>query len=386
MSAWWMAIPAAVCAGSAVYQWLGAVLVARWLREVPAQRASGSLPPVTLLRPLKPGVPGLAAKLELLAQAMRSGDQLILGVAPDSAELAAGEALRGRFPDREIICVPCCEGAAVNPKISKLVQMEAACRHDHLILSDSEAEIDPPWLEAFRGEWEASRADVLTTGYRFAGAKTWPQRLDAAPVLLSLWPGLALVRRCGRVNFTLGACTGLRRGDLAEIGGWRALGDYLAEDRELGSALAARGRTIRLAAVVTTLASDPLTWRDWWRHQCRVAATYRAGAPLGFAGMLFTHGTTAALFLALAPVETGWRPWCLGGAIVFSGIRWLAVQRLARTLGFPISAWEMLVAGLAETTTWVLSWLPRRIWWSARWWRVTGSGKLVSRSPMAPVR
>jgi hypothetical protein len=360
--------------------------VARWLREPPGTAAT--LPPVTLLRPLKCGVPDLRGKLTALARAMRPGDQLVLGAAIGSAEWRECERLQREFSDREIVVVPCREGAAVNPKISKLVQMEAECRHGRLILSDSEAVIDAPWLDAFRREWEDHEADALTTAYRFTGATTWPQRLDAVPALLTLWPGLALVRRWGRVNFTLGACTGLRQRDLAELGGWRAFGDFLAEDRELGAALAARGRKIRLAALVTTLDADPLTWRDCWRHHCRVAATYRTCAPGGFAGLLFTHGATAAALLAALPGGSHERAWCVGGAGGFFVLRWLAARRLARTLAFPIRALgvAMLGGGLLETAAWLRSWFPGQIWWSARWRRVDERGRLVAAPPVVEVR
>ncbi len=386
MSVWWLVIPLVVCASSAAYQWMGLALVARWMREPAA--ASPALAPVTLLRPLKAGVPDLRGKLEALARAMRPGDQLVLGAAVNSEEAQEGERLQRAFRDREIILVACRDGVAKNPKVSKLVQMEPECRHGRLILSDSEALIDVAWLDAFRHEWQDHETDVLTTGYRFTGAKTWPQRLDVVPALVSLWPGLALVRRWGRVDFTLGACTGLRQRDLTEIGGWRALGDFLAEDRELGAALAARGCRIRLAAVVTTLDADPLSWRDWWRHQRRMAVTYRAGAPFGFAGMIFTHGSTAALALALMPVEPALRPWSVGGAVFLFLLRWLAARRLARTLAFPIPALglSLFIAGLVETIAWALSWFPGRIGWSGRWWGVTHGGKLVPARPIKDVR
>ncbi|HYR59545.1 MAG TPA: glycosyltransferase, partial [Chthoniobacteraceae bacterium] len=170
MSAWLLAIPALVCAGGAIYQILGAVLVAHWLRENELPNDYGELPPITFLRPVKAGVPRLRAKLDRLARAMRPGDQLILGAAAVSAELNECEALRRAFADREIVVVPCREGAALNPKISKLVQMDSACRHERLILSDSEAMIDAGWLDAFRCEWHSSGADALTAGYRFVGA------------------------------------------------------------------------------------------------------------------------------------------------------------------------------------------------------------------------
>lgn len=384
MSAAWVLIPAAMGAGSAAYQWLGAWLAAGWLRESTSPADYGVLPPVTLLRPIKAGVPHLRGKLERLARAMRPGDQLVLGAASGSPEIAECEGVGAAFADREIVVVRCDEGAALNPKISKLVQMEAACRHERLILSDSEAIIDSGWLDALRHEWESSGAGALTTGYRIIGARSWPQRFDAAAALLSFWPGLAIVRRWGRVNFTLGACTCLRRADLASAGGWRAFGDFLAEDRELGAALAARGCAIRLASAVTTLEIDPLSWRDWWRHQRRVAVTYRVGAPAGFAGMLLTHGAAAALALAAAPVEI-WT-WCAVWAAVTLLVRWLAAQWLAQTLRFPAPALaiSLLAAGGMETITWALSWLSTKVWWSGSWRRVGADGRFVRQEPITP--
>jgi ceramide glucosyltransferase len=377
MSAWLLALPAAICGFSAIYLWAGARLVARWIGE--RTPAPATLPPVTVLRPVKPGVPYLRGKLEQLARALRPGDQLVLGAAVASAELAECASLAQRFPEREIVAVPCREGAAVNPKISKLVQMESECRHGRLIVTDSEALIDAAWLDAFRAEWDQHEADAITTGFRFAGAHSGPQRLDALAALLSLWPGLAVVRRWGRVDFTLGVCTGLRQRDLTEVGGWRAFGEFLAEDRELGAALTARGCHVRLATIVATLDADPLSWRDCWRHQRRVAATYRVSAPKGYAGMWITHGVTAALALALAAAfYPKWRIACWSWAALCLVLRASAARRLTRLLDFPLRGLEpvMLLAGLVETATWLLGWWPGRIWWSARWWRVGRDGRL----------
>ncbi len=382
--AWLGGIAAGICAGGVIYQWLGALLGTRWLAERPAA-SSEPLPPVTLLRPLKAGVPGLAEKLDQLAQAMGPGDQLVLGAAVDSMELAQCAAVQAAYSERDIVVVPCREGAARNPKISKLGQMDAACRHERLILSDSEAVIDAVWLAALRREWQGHEGAVLTTPYRFIGMKTWPQRLDAAAVLLGLWPGLAIVRRWGRVDFTLGACTALRRRDLAAVGGWAAFGDFLAEDRQLGKALAARGQTIRLAATVTTLECDALSWRDWWRHQCRVATTYRVASPAGFAGTILTHSSAAALLLALMPGSGTARVWFMGWAGLSVALRWLAAKRLEKMarFGVPGLLGCVVVAGWMETVGWVLSWVVKGVWWSGRRWQLSPDGKLGMRPDKA---
>lgn len=360
---------------------LARVYAGMWLPPTaPAEIADASLPPVTLLRPLKAGVPALREKLDALVAAMRPGDQLVLGADEGAEEMRVCAELRAAFPERDISAVSCRAGEALNPKISKLVQMTPHARREHWVLSDSEAMIDAAWLDAFRREWLAGGAEALTAGYRFVNLATWPQRLDAAAALLGLWPGLAMVRRFGRVNFTLGACTGFRRADVEMVGGWAAFGDFLAEDNRLGAALAKAGRTIRLSAQVATLDSDPLTWRDYWRHQRRVAVTYRVCSPAGFAGMIFTSGLVASvLLIALAP---GGRERAGIYALVAAAIqfaRWIWIRDLGKTLGFPIP-WlfpVMLVASAVETGCWCAAWCDRRVWWAGRRWRVSRAGRIT---------
>ncbi len=361
---------------SALYFWIAHHRLTHWLREAPPNPDREEvLPPVTFFRPLKSGVPNLATKLAVLAEAVRPGDQLLIGVERESAEWAAAIALAQARPELDIAVVVCERAVARNPKISKLLQMETLARHAHWILSDSEAVTDAKFLAAFRREW--TRCDVLTAGYRFIGIATWPQRLDAAAVLLTLWPGLAILRSRSGVRLTLGACTGFRRSDLEAVGGWGAFRDDLAEDNRLGQALATAGRTILFSAQVVTLESDPLSWCDYWRHQRRVAVTYRVANPAGFAGAWLGQGVTTSLLLALLRPMEIWT-WALFG-IVFAS-RWLTARGLAQNLAFRITrlAPTVLLASLVETACWLSSWGTRSVWWGGVRWRISRRGRLRS--------
>ena len=354
--------------------------VERWALEpsgaASAQRLVPACPRITFFRPLKPGVPDLRAKLEMLVMAARADDQILFGADAGSPEAALCEEVRARFPGRDLAVVRCVPDAARNPKISKLVQMEPHARHEHWLLSDSEALLDAEFCEAFRGEWAESGADALTAAYRFCHARSWPQRLDAAAVLLTLLPGLAVLR--GSVKFTLGACTAVRRG---EVGGWKRFGDELAEDHCLGRMLAAAGKTVRLSARLATLECDPLGWRDYWRHQRRVAVTYRAANPAGFAASVLVNGELwCALLVARGEPALGL---ALGAAILAARV--LAAGRMARRLEVAAPGLAaLLVARAVETVCWAASWFTRTVWWSGRRWRVRFRGKLVCPMPRAP--
>lgn len=364
---------------SAVYWVLSWMWLRQWFRNPPSlDKRPKSLPPLTFLRPLKTGIPELSSKLDALLRAAEPADQVLLGVEQGSMEEQECQAWRKAWPDRKIVIVACRPGVALNPKISKLLQMMPAARHERLLLHDSEVEFPPGWLERFRSEWECRPERVLTAGYRFVGAVTWLQRLDALPALLTLWPGLAVVVRWSQLRFTLGACTAFHREDLEAIGGWAPFTDHLAEDHALGAAFARSGFSIGLSREVLTLDSDPLTWRGYWRHQRRIAVTYRVANPAGFAGMIVTHG------VAFAFAQLLMRPGDLTAWLFFCGVlsvRGWTIDRTAQLAGASAPRWipEVLIVSLVETICWAAAWIAPTVWWAGQWWHVSAKGKLRSR-------
>lgn len=377
-----------VVAAGMIYHLIANVYLHEWLNWGRVMRSKAAeLPPVTFLRPLKASPPDLAQTLNLQAGAMHRNDQLLLGVEADTEAAAEAGRFRRRWPDCELTIVTCEPGRALNPKISKLLQMTPRARHERWILADSEARIDGEAADAFRREWANSGAAALTSGYRFDGLSSLPAFCDAAAALLTLWPGLALVRRFGRLRLTLGACTALQRADVEAIGGWSAFAGDLAEDNRIGAALVAAGREVRLSAGIVTLAGDPVSWTDYWRHQRRIAVTYRVSSPRGFAGSIVTHGWLFAVIFTLLPHPMAWK---LGLLLLLEAwiVRWLTARSTARMIGFPLGALDaaVLIAGVVETACWVASWFSRRVWWSGRWWKVSRDGKLAADDGHASAR
>ncbi len=357
-----------IAACGAALHVLSALRLKRHLRAVRGE--SADTPPLTLWRALKGGVPDLGAKLEALVRGSRADDQILLGADAGSTELAACEALRARHPGRKITVVACERNRAPNPKISKFLQMAPHARHTHWMHTDSEAVLDDDFIEAFRREWHASGADAQTAGYRFANLRNFPQVLDASPALLTLWPGLMLA---GKIDFTLGACAGVKADDIRAIGGWSALGDALAEDHQLGALLTARGLTIRLSRSVLNLDSDPMTWRELIRHQHRIALTYRACTPAGALGLpvLHTFGL-AALAAALHPPFWKW-----AAAILLVRIAVAAVSARLLRFRIPLLPLAVVSCALVESAMWLAAWIPSRVWWGGRWRRVSWRGRLL---------
>jgi ceramide glucosyltransferase len=370
-------IPAIAALGIAAcgvaLQVIAAFRLQRHLRP-PAAEESADTPPLTLWRALKGGVPDLDGKLEALVRGSRATDQILLGADADSVEMGVCETLRARHPGRLIDIVACERERVPNPKISKFIQMAPLARHEHWLLTDSEAMPESDFIECFRREWIASRADAQTAGYRFANLRAWPQIFDAAPTLLTLWPGLMLA---GRITFTLGACTGVKAGDIRAIGGWKTLGADLAEDHRLGALLSANGRSVRLSRSVLTLDSDPMTWREYLRHQHRIAVTYRAATPAGALGLPVLHTLGfAALAVALHPHFWRW-------ALLITLARIVVAAAFARMLRFRIPSLPIALVKsvVVESAMWLVAWLPSSVWWAGCWRRVGWRGRLAPARP-----
>jgi len=382
---------------SLVYWGVSCGLLVWWVvrgRQRQRQREAGTpLEPVLLLRPVKRGVPGLEGKVRVLVASARPGDRLLFAVSDGEdlrvCEAACREASPGVSAQAVEVSPP--EGGS-NPKIAKLMRLMEAAGPDapeRIIVTDSEALLEPGWLDGFRAEWERSGADAITAGYRFVGARRWPQQLDQLPALLTLWPGLIVSLTAARgqgkgLALTLGACTGVRRGDLEAVGGWEALLPYLAEDHRLGEQLAAAGKRVKLADRVLTLDADPMGWADWMRHQHRVAVTYRVCQPAGVLGMVLTHGVSWALLFALYR-WTSPGAWLLLLTVIAARVAGASFQ--ARLLGFPLPrrsvrrVGAITAASLAETFFWLAAWLPLPVRWGARSYRLGKGGKLSKLNP-----
>jgi ceramide glucosyltransferase len=320
------------------------------------------VPPVTFLRPVKPGVPDLRGKIRRLMESARTGDQILAGVETDGdADACAG------VPGVEV--VRCGSGHALNPKINKLLQMTPHALHDRWIVTDCEALPDAAFLETVRAEW--LDADCVTAGYFFVNATSLSRQLDGASALLTLWPGLMLAP----VRFVLGACFAVKRADVEACGGWRAFADFLHEDNRLGSALAHAGRRIVLSRAVLPLEADEISWRDWWRHQLRVALTYRVSSPVGWLGMPLTYSPAWALAFALLDPGAAWR-WLAPGAAL--AIRYFTARLNAGRLRCPgkYLALSVVAQSFCEPVWWCASWCLHEVRWGARRYRVTRDGRI----------
>jgi ceramide glucosyltransferase len=114
----------------------------------------------------------------------------------------------------------------------------------------------------------------------------------------------------GGISFGLGSTLAFRRRELASIGGFESLVDYLADDYQIGSRIAALGQRVQLSSEVVETFLPHYTVSEFLDHQLRWARTVRDSRRWGYLGLGLTFGLPWALLAVVAAHGAGWA-WAL---------------------------------------------------------------------------
>jgi ceramide glucosyltransferase len=287
-------------------------------RPTPAQ----SFPPVSILKPLRGTDPEMYESLRSHCRQEYPEYELIFGVSdPDDPAVQLVERLKAEFPQRAIRLVICHQRLGTNIKVSNLAQMLTEARYQCLVVNDSDIRVEPDYLRRVVSPLTDPKTGMVTCLYRGAASPTLGSRLESVGISTDFCGGVLAARQIeGGVHFGLGSTLAFRRGDLQAMGGFEAFVDYLADDYEIGSRIAAQGLEVKLSDVVVETFLPPYTLREFVDHQLRWARSVRDSRRWGYLGLVLTFGL----------------PWALLALVTAHGARW---------------AWELLAAAAAMRTT-----------------------------------
>jgi ceramide glucosyltransferase len=271
-----------------------------------APEPAGDYPPVTLLKPLHGMEPDLYANLAgFCAQAYPSPIQIIFGVdSPADPAVGIVRKLVADFPDRDLALVINARRYGENRKVSNLINMAREARHEVLIVSDSDIAVAPDYLQRVTAALAQPGVGLVTCLYRGVAAAGMWSRLGAAAIDYHFLPNVLVGLKLGFATPCFGSTIALRAKTLAEIGGFEAVADQLADDYALGELVRATGQTVAIPKYIVAHVCGEQSARDLIRHELRWARTIRSIDPAGFAGLAITYASPLALIgLALGGIN-----------------------------------------------------------------------------------
>jgi len=339
--------------------------------------AATSFPAVTILKPLHLAEPDLARNLDsFCTQDYPSAVQLVFGVASanDSA-IATVKALKAKHPELDITLVIGTHRAATNPKISNLIEMFPSAKHDTLVLSDSDIHVPADYLRTVVAALEPSGTGAVTCCYRGAASGSFWSKMAAMGIDYQFFPGVVFGVSIGLAKPCLGSTIALKKSGLAEIGGFEAFADKLADDYESGRALRARRYSVVLVPLIVSHTCAEQSAGELFRHELRWARTIASIDAAGYAGSIFTHMVPLALVGVLFLGAS--YPTLLMLLAALAG-RQVMKHEIDRGLGgLGQSAWLLPLRDMLSFAVFLGSFFARRVDWQGRPYQVKAGGALV---------
>lgn len=351
MLAW---LAAALVVGACVFCFL-AILAARDYVRQPAGRLQE---PVSILKPLRGADLGLEENLRSFFEQSYAPFELLFAIQEPSD--AATEIVtrlmdeHPRVPARIIFTGPPPEGWH-NAKCWQLHRAWPQLRHDLVVMSDSDIRVDGDFLAGIDPAF-----DVATCPYRAVGGPSFWSRTEALGMNTEFLAGVLTARYLEGVKFAVGPTLYCRKKVIADIGGWPALSEYLAEDFVIGQRAAERGFKVGLSRQIVEhrIGSEPIHAN--FAHRLRWHRSTRRSRPAGYIGQSFTMPVPlAALLLIVAP---SWWPL----AVVAVILRIAAARATLVLVNVPLPLPLLFAQDFLAFGFWVAGFFGNSIEWRGR--------------------
>jgi ceramide glucosyltransferase len=339
-------------------------------------------PAITVLKPLK----GCDAETEeslrsWFAQEYAGEVQILFGVASlEDPVCPIVRRLIAAHPGHDAHWVVCPGDLGTNAKVGKLVQLARLARHDLMVVTDDDVRVPPDLLGQVVAPLQDPAVGLVSCFYRMANPANLAMRWEAFGVNADFWSQVLQARTLHMVNFALGAVMVLRRTGLASIGGFEALGDYLADDYQLGHRIAGLGLRVVVSPVAVDCWSAPTTWSDIWQHQLRWARAVRVCQPAAYFFSILSNATLWPLLWMVAhptPIALAAAGGCLGMRMLTAlWCEW----RINRKPDLN-SLWLAPLRDLLQLVLWAQAFTGSEVVWRGVRLRVRRDGRLVRVSP-----
>lgn len=374
----WPAVPALA---STAY-WLLAIGAAiRWRKRLrlPSRlrTTSPTTDSVSILKPVYGRDPHFYEAIRSHALQDYPQYEILFGIGrPDDPAADDIRRLIAEFPARHIRLIVT-STKMPNAKVGVLADLAVQARYPLLLINDSDIKVDPGYLRQVTALLDQPRTGLVTCLYR-AQSEKWPGRWEALGVATEFAPSVLVARMLGSVEFALGSTMLLRAEDLRRIGGFAAIGDYLADDYQLGRSIRGLGLRVVFAPAIVETHLAGATWGEVWRHQLRWSRGIRVSRPRGYYGYLVTHAT----FWSLIAIAAGAWP---------AGVAALAIRVLAGVwVGWGVlrdpaalrRAWCIPFRDLWGFAIWVCGLSGDTVEWRGARMHLSPDGKILQDRPM----
>jgi len=260
---------------------------------------SGFTPAVTVFKPICGIEQGMDENLRSFCEQDYPEYQIIFGLhGNDDDAIPVIQKIIEDYPqlDLEMIIDSRLHGS--NHKVSNLINMFPAAKHEILVVSDSDMRVRKNYLHDVVTPFANTANGAVTCLYSGRTDDGVASKLNAMFINEWFLPSVLISDALKDISYCLGATMAVRRKILTDFGGFEALANYLADDYMLGQMVSERGYKVHLShTIVENLSYEP-NYKSLFIHELRWARTLRSAEPLGYMGTFLTDTLIVSSFTA----------------------------------------------------------------------------------------
>lgn len=278
-------------------------------------------PPVSILKPICGLEWEIEASLSSFCQQNYHNQYQVIFSVQNSEDpcLEVLEKIKNDYPSVDITIVTNEKRIGNNFKISNLANALKYAKYSLLVIADSDIQVQSNYLQEIVQPMQDKSVGLVTCLYTSL-TKGFLAGFESLEISTQFHPRVLTARKIEGISYAFGATILIRRQILQQIGGFKAIADYLADDYQLGNLVAKLGYQVILSNYIVTHRLADVNWRSFFHRQSRWAKCVRVERFWGYLGLIFTQGTVTSLCLLII---TNGSPWSQIVLLITWGLRWL---------------------------------------------------------------
>ncbi|MGF1489937.1 MAG: bacteriohopanetetrol glucosamine biosynthesis glycosyltransferase HpnI [Prochloraceae cyanobacterium] len=286
------------------------------------------------------------------------------------------EQLQKDFPEKDLSLVIDPRVIGTNLKVSNLANAILKAKYDILIIADSDIVVESDYLKRVVQPLAEEKVGVVTCLYN-SRIKGWLAVFEALNISTQFAPSVLTARKLQGISFAFGSTIVIHHQVLAEIGGFEAIADCLADDFQLGNLPSKKGYKVVLSDCIVEHYLGTNNIQDFISRQIRWLRCIRVERFWDYLGLIFTQGTATSLLFLIASFGSK-LAWFILGITYF--LRLLMAWIIAVIyLQDNIAKKYFLLVPLRDAIgflLWIYALFGNKIYWRGKQFKLVKGGKL----------
>ena len=345
------------------------------LRRLPPVNPS-FVPPVSIVKPVRNVDREAYENFASFCRLDYPKYEIVFAVADrDDPVIPVIQKLQQSFPMCSIRLVTAVANLGANNKVNNLCQLVQEAKHELIVMSDSDVRVETDYLRNVVAPFSDPRVGVVTALYRGISGRGLVSALDDLGMYTDSAPAALVARKLeGKMRFAFGWTMATTKKVLSEIGGFESMVNHHSDDFELGNRISELGYRVELMRKPVDMVLPDESFAAFLKHELRWSIGLRNVRPVGYVGMLLTHGLPWTLLAVALATASGWGSVAMAYAVAYLILR-LGVVWTTAVWGLGDSQiagklWLVPLHDAISFVVWVGGFFSNKIVWRGSVYRV----------------